>query len=69
MATLFKIAIFLFATLSIFPVFFGCKKCAECTFTDSRTGVVMRDTICGSGKDYDNSYQVYQKAGWQCVEK
>lgn len=47
----------------------SCKKCANCTYTDAKTGVISKNEICDSGHIYENEKTTYEKNGWICEEE
>lgn len=60
----FSAALYIFAMAS-------CEKCATCTSVsdDPQTsGETLTDEVCGTGKEYEDKIEIYERSDWTCTE-
>ncbi|MEX2596424.1 MAG: hypothetical protein WEC59_05785 [Salibacteraceae bacterium] len=47
----------------------SCEKCSTCTSVsdDPQTmGEQITDEVCGTGKNYSDQIEIYERTGWDC---
>lgn len=49
----------------------SCEKCSTCTSVSDDPqsfGEELIDEVCGTGRDYDDQIEIYERSGWDCTE-
>lgn len=61
----------LFSALALVVLVSSCEQCSTCTSVsdDPQTfDETLTDEVCGTGRDYDDQIEIYERSGWECTE-